>query len=55
MTMKEFAGAFLPPDEQAFYDRCVDGLRRAGWSRIDAESEALDRIECRRASQETTQ
>lgn len=35
---------FLPPDEQAFYDRTVDELRRAGWSRSDAEAEAIDRV-----------
>jgi hypothetical protein len=39
------SAAFLPPDEQRFYDSVVDGLRRQGWSRIDAEGEALDRIE----------
>lgn len=36
--------AFLPPDEQRFYDSTVDGLRRAGWSRSEAESEAIDRV-----------
>lgn len=30
---------------QRFYGSVVDGLRRAGWSRIEAESEALDRVE----------
>jgi hypothetical protein len=39
---------FLPPDEQRFYDSVVDGLRRQGWSRMDAEGEALDRIEKQR-------
>lgn len=42
------AGPFLPRDEQSFYDRCVDGLRRAGWPRADAEGEALDRLETQR-------
>ena len=32
-------------EHQRFYDSVVDGLRRRGWSRIEAESEALDRIE----------
>lgn len=40
---------FLPPDEQRFYDSTVDGLRRAGWSRFDAEGEACERIEALRA------
>lgn len=31
--------------ERRFYDSVVDGLRRAGWGRIEAESEAEDRIE----------
>lgn len=41
-------GNFLPPDEQRFHDSTVDGLRRQGWSRMDAESEAMDRIERQR-------
>lgn len=36
--------AFLPEDEQKFYDSTVHGLRSQGWSRIEAESEALDRV-----------
>ena len=36
--------------EQIFFDRIVHGLRSIGWSRIDAESEALDRIEKLRAA-----
>lgn len=40
---------WLPEDEQGFYDTCVHGLRMKGWSRIDAEDEALARIEARRA------
>jgi hypothetical protein len=31
--------------ERQVYDSCVHGLRSAGWSRLDAESEALARIE----------
>jgi hypothetical protein len=37
--------SFLPADEQGFYDSIVHGLRSKGWSRIEAESEALDRLE----------
>lgn len=37
-------------EEQRFYESTVDGLRRQGWSRIEAEGEALARIERRRAS-----
>jgi hypothetical protein len=40
---------FLPPAEQAFYDRVVHGLRSQGWSRLEAEGEALDRIERQRS------
>lgn len=31
------------------YESMVDGLRRRGWSRFDAEGEALDRIELLRS------
>lgn len=36
---------FLPADEQRFYDDVVHGLRSQGWSRLEAEGEALDRLE----------
>lgn len=39
---------FLPGAEQRFFDSVVHGLRSRGWSRIDAESEALDRLEKQR-------
>lgn len=42
-------GKFLPDNEQSFYDSVVDGLRRQGWSRIDAEDEALERLDRLRA------
>lgn len=38
----------MTKDEKALYDSVVDGLRRKGWSRIDAEDEALNRIHKRR-------
>lgn len=31
-------------EHTSLYESMVDGLRRQGWSRIDAETEALDRI-----------
>jgi hypothetical protein len=40
--------AFLEADEQALYDSIVHGLRSQGWSRMDAEGEALARIERQR-------
>lgn len=40
--------AFLPTDEQQFFDSVVHGLRSAGWSRTEAEDEALSRIEAKR-------
>lgn len=39
---------FLPPDEQRLYDSIVHGLRSQGWTRSDAESEAIDRVIIRR-------
>lgn len=36
-------------EHTALYESMVDGLRRAGWSRFDAEGEALGRIENLRA------
>jgi hypothetical protein len=39
---------WLPANEQRFFDSVVHGLRMAGWSRIDAESEAMDRLERQR-------
>ena len=38
----------MSDEEQRLYDSMVHGLRVQGWSRIEAESEALDRIERRR-------
>lgn len=38
----------MSEEEQKLYDATVHGLRSRGWPRIDAESEALDRIELRR-------
>lgn len=32
-------------DERSFYESVVHGLRSRGWSRIEAEGEALDRLE----------
>jgi hypothetical protein len=40
---------FLPPDEQVFFDSVVHGLRSRGWSKLDAEGEALERLERSRA------
>lgn len=37
-------GGFLG-EYTSLYESMVDGMRRRGWSRIDAEGEALDRIE----------
>lgn len=31
-------------DEKQFFDKVVHGLRMNGWSRIEAEYEALNRI-----------
>lgn len=39
---------FLPDGEQSFFDSVVHGLRSRGWSRIEAEGEALDRLEAQR-------
>lgn len=39
---------FLPDDEQRLYDGIVHSLRSRGWSRSDAEAEAIDRIVIRR-------
>lgn len=36
-------------DEQQFYESVVHGLRSRGWSRVDAEGEALERVERIRA------
>lgn len=35
----------MDQDERSFYESVVHGLRSRGWSRIDAEGEALDRLE----------
>lgn len=50
---KERDMAWLPEDERRFYESCVHGLRMRGWSRIDAESEALDRLEILRLRRKT--
>ena len=39
---------FLPPEEQRLYDSIVHGLRSRGWSRSDAEAEAIERVAKRR-------
>jgi hypothetical protein len=39
---------FLPPDEQRLYDSIVHGLRSQGWDRLDAEAEAIERIDAAR-------
>ena len=39
---------FLPADEQGLYDSIVHGLRSRGWSRIEAEGEAIGRIDAAR-------
>lgn len=39
----------LAGDERRFYDSVVHGLRSRGWSRLEAEGEALDRLEALRA------
>jgi hypothetical protein len=44
---------FLPPDEQRFYDRTVDGLRQAGWTRDEAEAEAIARVDTARQRKAT--
>lgn len=38
----------LPSDEQAFFDNVVHNLRLRGWSKGEAEAEALERVERRR-------
>lgn len=38
----------MDEQERRFYDSLVHGLRAQGWSRIEAEGEALERIELRR-------
>lgn len=38
----------MTDDEKALYDSIVHGLRSQGWSRIEAEGEALERVEKRR-------
>ena len=34
--------------ERNFFNTVVDGLRRAGWSKSDAEGEAIGRVENQR-------
>ena len=46
---------FLPNDEQRSYDSMVDGLRRAGWTRSEAEAEAIGRIDERRHREKSAQ
>jgi hypothetical protein len=43
--MEKVKTGWLPPDEMRFYESVVHGLRSRGWSRIEAEGEALERIE----------
>lgn len=42
-------------DEQKLYDSMVHGLRQQGWSRMEAEGEALDRIVKMRENQKEGQ
>jgi hypothetical protein len=35
----------MSPEETKLFDSIVHGLRSRGWSRFEAEGEALDRIE----------
>lgn len=35
-------------EEMKFFDACVHGLRSQGWSKMEAEDEALNRIEKQR-------
>ena len=37
--------SWLPEDERGFFEIIVHGLRMRGWTRFDAESEALDRLQ----------
>lgn len=46
---------FLPAEEQGFYDSVVHDLRSRGWTRSEAEGEALDRIEKLRAKKAAAQ
>lgn len=39
----------MSEEDRAFYDSVVHGLRSAGWTRSEAEAEALERVERRRA------
>jgi hypothetical protein len=39
----------VTPEEGKLFDGIVHGLRSRGWSRIEAENVALDRIERNRA------
>ena len=32
-------------DDQTFFESVVHALRNRGWSKLDAEAEALDRLE----------
>ena len=41
---------FLPENEQKLFDDVVHSLRSRGWSRIDAEDLALERVEQRRVA-----
>lgn len=36
------ASDWLPEDERRIYDNCVHSLRMRGWSRTDAEDEAME-------------
>lgn len=42
----------MTDNERALFDSTVHGLRSRGWSRIEAEGEALDRIERNRRKSE---
>lgn len=42
---------FLSGSEQRTYDQIVDGLRRRGWSKSEAEAEAIARVDAMRPNQ----
>ena len=47
--------AWLTMRERSYYEGTVAGLRQQGWSRQEAEDEALDRLEALRAKARNTE
>lgn len=43
----------MTQDEQRLYDSIVHGLRQQGWSRFEAEGEALVRVDARRSEKKS--